>query len=71
LRGLFARASQDVDGRPASAMTMQQSRGFIQGRVGQEAGAELAMTGGPTLSTFRPIALANTTTVLDILRNGV
>jgi hypothetical protein len=52
-------------------MTMKQSRGFIQGRVGQEAGAELAMTGGPTLSTFRPIALANTTTVLDILRNGV
>ena len=27
----FGRASQDVDGRPAPAMTMGQGRGFIQG----------------------------------------
>ncbi len=39
----FGRASQDVDGRPAPAMTMGQGRGFIQG--GSAHGrCELAMT---------------------------
>jgi hypothetical protein len=47
----FGRASQDVDGRPAPAMTMGRGRGFIEG--GSAHGrCELAMTGGPLLVGF-------------------